>query len=144
MRAQPLTLAIIVSVTPSTCCHLTVSVQTSSPGFARRMAEGDLPPHMHSLGITDSKSAIDSRLAQLFHRGLGSDGRIVHLLKGVRSRFGRQDWKDFNMPVVVVVNRLPVAEILGGMQATRRSVQHEMKFLCNGADALQGAAQKSG
>src|ERR1700684_3668928 len=30
------------------------------------------------------------------------------------------------------------------MQAARRSVQHQMKFLGNGADALQGAAQKRG
>ncbi len=52
------------------------------------------------------------------------------------------DGKNLDVPVVVLVDRLPVAEILRGMQAARRGVQHEMKVFGDGANALQRAAQQ--
>ena len=64
-------------------------------------------------------SAIDVCLPQLFYRSLGTDRRVVHLFKRVRPRLGAQDRQDLDVPVVVVVNRLPVAQILGGMAAAR-------------------------
>src|SRR5579864_5349984 len=88
-------------------------------------------------------SAIDLRLPHLLYCGLGADGRIVHFFKSIRPCLRAQDWKDLDVPVVVVVNRLPVPEILGRMQTARRGMQHKMKFLSNGAHALQSSPQKS-
>src|SRR5262252_7442469 len=48
------------------------------------------------------------------------------------------------MPVVIVVERLPVAQSPGGMPIVRRSVQHQVEGFCNGADALQGATEERG
>ena len=74
-----------------------------------------------------SGSPVDFRIPQLFHRRLRTDWRVVHLFESVRSRFRSQDWKNLDMPVVVVVDRLPIAQILGWMQTTRRGVKHQVK-----------------
>ena len=46
------------------------------------------------------------------------------------------------MPVVVVVESFPVSERVCAVAAVGRSVQDEVKFFGDGADALQGAAQE--
>src|SRR5271155_9435 len=96
----------------------------------------------YSIEARHLASAIYFGLAQLFDRGLGGDRRIVNLLESVRAGFGGEDRHDLNVPVVVVVNSLPIAEGFRGMQAVGRGMQHEVKTLCDGANALQGAAQK--
>ena len=47
------------------------------------------------------------------------------------------------MPVVVVVDSLPVAKILGRVQAAGRSMQHEMKVFGNGTNPLQRPPQSA-
>ena len=57
-------------------------------------------------------SAIDLRLAQLLHGALAADGRIIHFLESVGARLRGHDRKDLDVPVVVLVDGLPVAKIL--------------------------------
>src|SRR5580692_1422316 len=87
-------------------------------------------------------SAIDFCFPQLLHRGLGTHRRIVDLLERIGPRFRLHNWKNLDMPVVVVVNRLPIAEILGRVNTAGRGVQHQMEILGHRAHTLQSAAQK--
>src|ERR1700730_12760826 len=89
-------------------------------------------------------SAIDLRLSQLLYRSFGTDRRIINLLESVGARLGRENRHDFDMPVVVVVDGLPIAERCRGVQAVGRGVQHQMEPFRDRANPLQGAAQKRG
>src|SRR5580692_88778 len=62
-----------------------------------------------ALGYRAQESAIDFRFPQLFHRGLGTHGRIVDLFKRIRPRLRLHHRENLDVPVVVVVNRLPIA-----------------------------------
>jgi hypothetical protein len=81
-------------------------------------------------------SAIDLCFPQVFYCGLGADGGIVNLFKRVRPRLGTEDGENLDVPVIVLVDRLPVAKILGGMDAAGRSVQHEVKVFGDGPNSL--------
>src|SRR5205823_7874553 len=69
-------------------------------------------------------------------------GRVVNLFERVGTRLGSDYGKDLDMPVIVLVDGLPVAEILRRMAAAGRRVQHQVKVFGDGANALQGAAQQ--
>src|SRR5258706_16425319 len=86
-------------------------------------------------------SAIDLRLSQLLYRGHGTDRRIVDLFERVRTRLRRQNRHDLDVPVVVVVDGLPITQGLRGMQAVGRRVQHKMETFRDRANPLQGAAK---
>jgi hypothetical protein len=59
----------------------------------------------------------------LFHRSLRAYRRVVDLFKSVGSHLSSDYRHDFDMPVIVVIDRLPVAESFRGMQTVMRSVQ---------------------
>src|SRR5258707_6528878 len=86
-------------------------------------------------------SAIDLRLPQLLDRGLGTDRRIINLLESIGARLGREDRHDFDMPVVVVVDGLPITQGLRGMQAVGRRVQHKMGTFRDRPNPLQRSAK---
>jgi len=46
------------------------------------------------------------------------------------------------VPVIVLIDGLPIPKILRGMNAARRSMQYQVKFLCHGANALQRAPEQ--
>src|SRR5581483_2090872 len=50
--------------------------------------------------------------------------------------------KNFDVPVIILVNGLPVAEVLGRMDAAGCSVKDEMKVFRHRSNALQSSAQK--
>src|ERR1700757_291020 len=56
--------------------------------------------------------AFDFCFTQLPYGGLGADGGIVDLFKVVGLGLGGHHRQDFNVPVIVVVDRLPIAQIL--------------------------------
>src|SRR5713101_3078961 len=57
-------------------------------------------------------SSINFGLAQLLDRRLRADRRIIDFLERVRPRLGCNNRHDLNVPVVVVVNRLPITKSL--------------------------------
>jgi len=48
------------------------------------------------------------------------------------------------MPMVVLVNRLPITEVLGRVQRAGRCMEDEMEVFSNRADPLQGPPQQRG
>src|SRR5579863_670082 len=111
-----------------------------------RVSNNSQPPADSSLRSNDKRhvSAIDFRLAQLLHGGFGANGRIVDLFEGVGLCLGADDGEYFDVPVVVVVDGLPITEILGRMKTAGRSVKYEVKFFGYGTNALQRSAQEGG
>src|SRR5690348_957223 len=87
-------------------------------------------------------SSVNLCLTQLLDRGLGADRRIVHLFEGVGARLGTHDGKNLDVPMVIFINCLPVAEVFRWMHAAWRGVENEMKFFRERTHALQGSAQK--
>src|SRR5580698_2333852 len=83
-----------------------------------------------------------SRVAQALDRRFRTQGRIVHLFKRIRFRFRRQNRHDFDVPVIILVNRLPVTKVSRPMQAVGRGMQYQVKFFGDGAYALQGSPQQ--
>jgi len=55
-------------------------------------------------------SAFDFRLAQPLYRSFRTHRREIHLFKRVLLRFRAEHGQDLDVPVVVVIDRLPVAE----------------------------------
>src|SRR5208283_574819 len=55
-----------------------------------------------------------------------------------------EDGQDFDVPVIVVFDGLPVAQGLRFMQRVGRSVEHHMEAVRDGANAEERAAQKRG
>src|SRR5580658_167223 len=94
--------------------------------------------------FTAEDSAIYFRLPELLDSGFGTDGRVVHLFERIRAGLGGNDRHDLDMPMVVLVNGLPITERLRGMQAVGRGVQREMETLRDGANSLQRSAQQGG
>ena len=55
-------------------------------------------------------SALNSGIAQLLNCGLRTHRRIVNLFKGVRTSFRSEDGKNLDVPVVVLIDGIPVTE----------------------------------
>src|SRR4051812_3845709 len=87
------------------------------------------------------RSPVDLTFAKTLDCGLRAQWRIVNFLEGVGARFGPENRQDLNVPMIVVVNGLPVTKALGSVQAIRRSVQNQVKLLCYCKNPLQGATQ---
>src|SRR4029077_20788943 len=87
--------------------------------------------------------SLNVSFAQLFNRGLRADRGVIHLLESIGASFGTEHWQNLDVPVVVLVDRLPVAEGLRGMQAAGRGVQVEVEFFRDSAHPLKRSPQKS-
>src|SRR5580704_14334395 len=57
------------------------------------------------------------RLPQTLNRCLRSYRRIINFLKRVRPRLGLKNGQDFNVPVIVIVERLPITQSRRGVLA---------------------------
>src|SRR3954452_2216020 len=108
-------------------------------GFASGASEmGDGPTQQ----FKKTASRFDSGSTQAEHCCFRGDWRIVNLFEGVGASLRRNNGQYFDMPVVVIVDGLPVPKALGAVQAVGRSVKDEVELLCNSANALQGTAQE--
>src|SRR5579862_3847843 len=103
MGMRPVTLAAMIAIAPYHYC---------------RALPGGQPK---AVVYFPFDSTIDLCFPQVFYCGLGADGGIVNLFKRVRPRLGTEDGENLDVPVIVLVDRLPVAKILGGMDAAGRS-----------------------
>jgi len=109
--------------------------------------KADQISHAHDLLEARNRSQyspIDLRLSQVLDRRFGADGRIVHLFERIRPSLGAEHWQDFDVPVVIVVDGLPIPQGFRRVLAVGRGVQHKVKLFGEGAHTLQGAAQKGG
>src|SRR5262245_23123083 len=94
-----------------------------------------------SRGDCQTRSTVDFRFPQLLHGRFGAHWGVVHLFEVVGLRLRRNDRKDLDVPVVVVVDRLPVSQVLRGMKTAGRGVQYQMEVLGDRAHPLQCSPQ---
>src|SRR5450755_4514192 len=92
--------------------------------------------------VVGTLSRVNFGLAQAFRRRLRFYRRVVDLFERVRLRLGCENGHDLDVPVIILIQSLPVTQALRRVQAVGGSVQHEVEILGNGSNALQGTAQK--
>src|SRR5580704_7617001 len=96
----------------------------------RRMVIGSYA-QLHERGRSRLHLNFDSRIPQPLDRGLRGQWRIIHLFEGIRLCLGGEDWQNLDVPVIILVDRLPVAQVSRAVQAVGRSMQHEMEIFGN-------------
>src|SRR6266516_1820010 len=116
MGIRPVSLAVMIWLRTS---NLATTLAGLRPADSRRR----LSPHNHHSPHrqSDVASSVDLGFAQLLDCGFRTDRGIIHFLEGIGARLGSKDGQNFDVPVVVLINRLPVTEILRGMEAAGRS-----------------------
>ena len=82
-------------------------------------------------------------LAQDCRRRLGTDRGIVHLFEGVRLRLRAEDGQYLDVPVVVVLNRLPKSQRLRTVHSVGRSMQHHVEAVGDRADTRYSVRRSS-
>src|SRR5438105_15092666 len=85
---------------------------------------------------------VNLRVAQPLNRSLGGQGRVIDLFEGVGACLGAQDRQDLDVPMVILVECLPVAEAFGTISTDGGGLQEEVKFVSNESAALQRATQQ--
>jgi hypothetical protein len=95
----------------------------------------------YEAAVVKERSSFDSGFSQADHCRFRGDRRIVNLLERIGASLGRDDGQNFDVPVIVVVDGLPISQALRAVQAVGRSVEDEVELLSDGANALQGAAK---
>src|SRR5438477_2050896 len=79
---------------------------------------------------------------QPFDCRLGGYRRVIDLFERIRLCLRRDNRKNFDVPMIILVNRLPIIQAVRLMKSVGRSVQDKMKFFCHGADSMQSSTQE--
>src|SRR6202021_1138528 len=108
----------------------------SLKSFQGKDGKPTAPPDFFEFRSAATLLTINLRLTQLLDCGLGTYRGVINLLKGVRPGLGGEYRHDLNVPVIVVINRLPVPKGLRRMQAIRGSMQQKMKAFGERANSL--------
>src|SRR5277367_2434281 len=90
-------------------CQGNVSIITAISDIARLSRKGP----------ADHPHPSDLSLAQPFNRSLRSDGRIIDFLKRVRPRLRLENREYLNVPVIIVIEGLPISQSGRRMLAIR-------------------------
>src|SRR5215469_854430 len=81
--------------------------------------------------------------AQAGNGGFRTYRRVINLFKGVRPIFRNQDRHDLDVPVIVVVDRLPIAQTLRTLERAGGGVNSPRAALCSSGYTSQAAREPS-